>query len=144
MERISLTQPPRQVVRRADDKIKRERRIEGVVDAARLIDLVAGRHDDEDVHVAVGVRRAISIGAEEDDLVGLESLGDLAGEAADDVHRNVRPAKPGRRWSVALTGHSVILASRTADDFTRVMLRPRVTYTKRIHHTRPRHGGQGS
>jgi len=82
------------------------------VNLERLVELVAGRHDDEDVHVAVFMRRAVSIGAEQDDLVGPEALGHLAREAADHVHRDIRPEIPARRFrgafACAFGGHVCI------------------------------------
>jgi hypothetical protein len=38
-----------------------KRRVNGHVDGEGLIDLIPARHDDEDVHVAVGVRRTVRV-----------------------------------------------------------------------------------
>ena len=63
----------------------------------RCIDLVPARHNDQDIHVAVFVGRAVSVGAEEDDLVRLEALGDIAGEFPNDAQRHIwaRVIAPG-------------------------------------------------
>ena len=52
-------------------------------DTYGLIDHIVGRHDDEQIDIALVVRRAVGIGAEEDDLLRMEALGDLAREAPD-------------------------------------------------------------
>jgi hypothetical protein len=48
------------------------------------------------------MRRAVSTGAEEDDLVGLEALGDLPGEAANDSARYLGAAIPAARPGVRI------------------------------------------
>ncbi len=62
-----------------------------VLDSNGLVMLVPGRHDDKQVHVAVLMRRAVGVGAEQDDLIGMKLLGDGPGIAADHPHRDVRP-----------------------------------------------------
>jgi hypothetical protein len=52
-------------------------------DPGRLIQLVAARPDDQEVCVAVGVRRSVGMGTEEDDLVGLKPAHHLLGEPAN-------------------------------------------------------------
>ena len=49
----------------------------------RLVELIAAAHNDQDVHVAVGMRRAVGMRAKQDDLVGLKLPGDLPRESAD-------------------------------------------------------------
>src|SRR5262249_33743357 len=56
------------------------------------VELVARRHDDEEVHVAVLTGRPVGIGPEQDDLVGVELLGDGARVPADHAHRNIGAA----------------------------------------------------
>ena len=79
----------------------------------RLIDLISGRHDDQDVDVAVSVGRAVGIRAEQNDLFRPKALGDLAGEAADHAHGNIRTAIPagkmilGKGWAFGL--HHIIV-----------------------------------
>jgi hypothetical protein len=84
----------------------------------RLIKFVPGRHDNEKVHIAVGVWCAVRIGTEQDDFIGVESLGDLAREPANHVHGNVRSAIPagwrGIRHVVAFIGHRVIVPRRAS------------------------------
>ena len=40
-----------------------------------MVDFVPGWHDDKNVHIAIGVRSAIGIRTEEDDLFRLEAFG---------------------------------------------------------------------
>jgi uncharacterized protein (DUF433 family) len=63
----------------------------------RLIVLIASRHDHQDVNVAVGVRRAVRMRSEQNDLVGMEFLRDLTSESPDDGKRNVRATIVARR-----------------------------------------------
>ena len=92
MERLALFEPPCQVLRSADDQVHRERSRHLPANLHGLVVLVPSRHDDEDVHVAVGVRCAVGVGAEQDDLVGLESLGNLAREPPYRGHRDIPAA----------------------------------------------------
>ncbi len=48
--------------------------------------LIVGRHDNEKVHIAIFMRRAIGERAEQDYLVGMKLLGDSAGVAMDHPH----------------------------------------------------------
>ena len=52
--------------------------------------LVARRHNDEDVYIAIRVWCPIGVRAEEDDLVGMELLRDPACKTLDHSQRNVR------------------------------------------------------
>jgi hypothetical protein len=68
----------------------------------------------QDIHVAVGVRCPVSMRAEQDDLFGLEPLGDSTSEPANFGHGNVRSAKVARRsrhnrGRSAFATHAVIL-----------------------------------
>ena len=73
-----LFQPPLHISRLENDQIHRELCGHLAADLERLIELVARRHDDQDIHVAVGVRRAVGERAEEDDPVRPEALRDGA------------------------------------------------------------------
>jgi hypothetical protein len=61
---------------------------------------------------------AIGVRAEEDDLFGLELLGHVAGEAADDTHWYVRTAIPASwkrlalrvGWGAMPSGHDLQMA----------------------------------
>ena len=83
------------------------------VDSQRLVYLVPCRHDDKDIHVAIGVRRAVGMGSEQDYLVRLKDFGDLPGESANQPHGDIGAAVPaGRRGlqnSTSLGGHAVIV-----------------------------------
>ena len=67
-------------MRSANLDVQRERRVDRQTYFVRLIEFVSAGHDDEDVDVAVGVGFAVGVGAEEDDPVGMELLGDAASE----------------------------------------------------------------
>jgi len=83
-------QTARDLGRRPHDHVKRERPVECEVDANRFGDGVGSRHDHEQIDVAFLVRNAVSIGAEKDDLVRVESFGDASREMPDRRHRDVR------------------------------------------------------
>jgi hypothetical protein len=89
VERFTLGEAPAEVVRRAHDQLQWKRRLDCVVNPERCIDLIPARHNDQDIHVAVFVGHAVSVGAEEDDLVGLEALGDIAGEPPNDAQGHI-------------------------------------------------------
>jgi len=112
-KRLALFQPPLHMLRLEYQQIHGEVRRDLAADLECLIKFVPGRHDHQDVHVAVGVRRPVSIGAEENDLVGLEAIGDLSSEPANHAHRNLRAAIiAGRRRlrrGAAFAVHTVIL-----------------------------------
>src|SRR5579884_368749 len=89
-EPVLFPQPTLDMLGCHDNQVEGERPLEGQIDPHRLADLVPGRHDDEQVHVALGVGRAVGVGAEQDDLVRAEALGDLPREAPDRRQRDVR------------------------------------------------------
>ena len=102
-----------QVLRGSHNQAQRKRGGDRPANANGLRVLMPGRHDDQNVHVAVRVRRPVRMRAEEDDLLRMEALGDLAREPANDAHRDIRSPKPaGRRrveGCVAFVRHNVIL-----------------------------------
>jgi hypothetical protein len=57
-----------------------------------LVVLIPAGHDHQDIYVAVGVRRAVSVGAEQNDLVRMEVLGQLTGPPTDNPHGNIATA----------------------------------------------------
>ena len=119
MKRIPLRQPPFHLPRCADKQIQRKRRRDLPAYPHGLAVLVPRRHDDQDVHIAVGVRRAVGVGAEQNDLVGVEALDDLAREAADQAHGDVGPTIPARgrsrRRGAAFGGHALIVPGAGMD-----------------------------
>jgi hypothetical protein len=68
----------------------REQTLESRADPDRLIDHIVRRHDDQQIDVALRVRLAVGIGAEQDDLVRVEPFGNLPGKAPDRRQRDVR------------------------------------------------------
>jgi hypothetical protein len=70
-------------MRSANDKVQRERSLYRQPNLICLIQLVSARHDHQKIDIAVGMRLAVGVRAEQDDLVGLEPLGYFAREAAD-------------------------------------------------------------
>ena len=69
--------------------VDRKRALEGQVDADGLIDGIARRHDDQEIDITLRVRPAVGVGAEQDDLVGVEPFGNLANKAPDRRQRDV-------------------------------------------------------
>ena len=65
-------------MRRAHDDVQRKRRITGKLDLHSLIQLISRRHDDKDVHIAVGVRRAAGMRAKQYDFLRSEAFGNFA------------------------------------------------------------------
>ena len=114
MKEFPLVQAPFDFTWLSHDEIHREGRRYRHPDLECLVVLVPARHDDQDVHVAVGVRHAIGMGAEQDDLVRPNALGDLPSESADHSHGNIGPAVPAGRRSMqrfaALANHNLILS----------------------------------
>lgn len=111
-EPIPFLQAALDLVRGPHDQVEREGPLQRQTDANGLTDYVAGRHDDEQIHVALGVRRAIGIRAEKDDLLRLKPLGDLERKTTYGRQGNVRRGVAitldgGSRWS--LRGHTSIL-----------------------------------
>jgi hypothetical protein len=97
MEEFPLCESPLDFTWLSHEEIHREGRRRRHPDFERLVVLVAARHDDEDVHVAVRVRHPVGIGAEQDDLVRVETLSDLARKPADHTHGNIGAAIPAVR-----------------------------------------------
>lgn len=113
MKQVAFRETPFHTGWSADEEIHRKPRRHCAANFEPLIDLVPCGHDDQDIDVAVGVRRAVSVRAEQDDFVGLEALGNLAREAADHAHGNVGPAIPAGGSSIgiglAFALHPIIL-----------------------------------
>src|SRR5262249_1927316 len=89
-EPVIIFQTPLDLFRGADVEVEREYPVERRADPDGLSDHVVRRHDDHQVNIALVVRRAISVGAEKDDLLWAEALGDLPREAPDRRQRDVR------------------------------------------------------
>jgi len=70
--------------------IERKRPLERQVDADGLIDDVACGHDDHEIDVALLVRLAVGIGAEQDDFVRMKALRDLPRKTPNGRKRDVR------------------------------------------------------
>jgi hypothetical protein len=74
--------------------------------------LIVSRHYDEQVNVAVRVRRSVGVGAKENDLVGREALRNLSSITADYAHGHVGTpiGSLGQLGSFA-GGHDFIIAN---------------------------------
>lgn len=68
---------------RADYEVQGKGALRPFQNPHRLADLIACRHDHKDVHVAVLVRLAVGIGAEQDNAVRMKLLGDLTSVIQD-------------------------------------------------------------
>jgi hypothetical protein len=94
--------------------VQRKWSLDGQTDFICLIELIATSHHDEDIDIAIGVRLAVGVRAEEDDLFGVEKLGDFACEAMDGRLRHLRAAVPAvGLWLRSVTsfgGHICILS----------------------------------
>src|SRR5207249_1061072 len=75
-------------------QVQRKGRLDRSVNLEGLVKLVAGRHHDENVHVAIGVRSAVCIGSKKNNLVRLKFVSHPSGEAADEGHGDVRATIP--------------------------------------------------
>ncbi len=78
-EPIISLQPATYKFRSSDDQVQGERpRRQRHPDPYGLVDHVSGGHDHQEVDVAVRVGRAVGVRAEEDDLLRVKSLGNVA------------------------------------------------------------------
>lgn len=68
---------------RADDEVEGKGAVGLLQNPDRLVDLVACRHHHKEVHVAVLVRLAVRVRAEQDYAVRMKLLGDLTGVFPD-------------------------------------------------------------
>jgi len=73
-----------------DRKVAGER----AINFPSLSELVARRHDHEDVHVATSVRSPIGVGAEENDLLRLKAIRDLARVPPNHCYRHIGAGVP--------------------------------------------------
>ena len=89
MKRLALFQSPGEIVWGSHEQIHCEGPRNLEANPHRLIVLIPAWHHDEDIDIAVGVRRAVGVGAEQNDFVRLVSLGDFAGELANRAHGHV-------------------------------------------------------
>ena len=89
-------------MRSSNENVQRKRSVDGHADLDRLIELIAARHDDENIDVAVRVRPAVGMRTKQDDFLGIKPLRQLTGEAADGRLRNIRSGVPlaGARCSL--------------------------------------------
>jgi hypothetical protein len=116
MEEFPFLQSPLDLTGLTDEKVHGERRPNRQADLERLIELVAGRHDDEDVDVAIGVWDPVGIRPEEDNFVRPKALRDLPGEPADDTQGNIRAGIPTSRFGLrdgkTFREHEIIVSPR--------------------------------
>jgi hypothetical protein len=72
----------------------------------RFINFIPGRHDDQHIDVTKAVRFAVSVGAKQDDALGLKALGKLIREATNRRQGYPLTKTPGRGFVVeALACH---------------------------------------
>jgi hypothetical protein len=79
---------------RAHDEIEWKRRLASELNLDCLVELIAGTHDDKNVDVAIGVRCAIGMGSEQDDLVGMKAFDNTSREGTNDSHGHVGTTVP--------------------------------------------------
>jgi hypothetical protein len=93
--------------------VERERPLEREIDADGLVNGIARRHDNHQIDVALLVRLAVSIRAEQDDFVRPESFGNLAGKPPDrregDVRRRIAVRLNVRDRNRTFLGHGAIV-----------------------------------
>src|SRR5262249_11943024 len=99
----SLGQAPSEILRGSNEEVEWEIIINALANLHCLVKFVARRHDDEYVHIAIGVRLAVGVRAKEDDLVGMKGVPNFASEAANQTHGNIGTAIPARQCD----GHRV-------------------------------------
>jgi hypothetical protein len=75
-EPIVFAQATLDLLGRPNDQIERKGPLECSINPDGLVDHVVGWHDDQQIDVALDVRRAVSVGAEQEDLLRPEALGD--------------------------------------------------------------------
>jgi hypothetical protein len=84
-----------------------------VLDSHGLIVLIPGGHDYEEIDVALGMGPAIGMGSEQDDLVGMEVLGDSPRVPTDqllwDALPQVHALRRKREGAFVGDGHTRIL-----------------------------------
>jgi hypothetical protein len=77
----------------------------------RLVELIARRHHHQNVDVAIGVRGAVGMGAEQDDFVRTKQLGNTTCEAPDNRRGDACAFIPAfglvRRWTFGR--HAIIV-----------------------------------
>lgn len=114
VEGVAGLNPGCEILRCADNQVHRERCRDVESNPACLIQLVTSGHDNEKVHIAVGVQRAVRMRAEENDLVRVETLSDTPPEAPNFRKRDGSGTAPawlrGSQDSAAFSGHVTILA----------------------------------
>src|SRR5580765_6623826 len=84
----------------------------------RLIQLIRRVHDNQDVYITILMRFTIGKGTKENNLIGIELLGNLSGEPADNRHRGTSGGKPPGRWqsgnTLAGCAHAAIIPTDLA------------------------------
>jgi hypothetical protein len=88
-EGVALGQPAAQPSGRSHNQVEGENGIECQGHACRLVKFIPGLHHDQEVHIAVRVRCAMGVRAEQNDLIWVVALDYLPREAANSRHRDV-------------------------------------------------------
>jgi hypothetical protein len=88
-EAVPVRQSATEVFRRAYDQIQGKWRIERERQPDGLVDLVCCGHNDQNIHVAVGMWSAAGVGAEKNDPFRMELPGNLPRPTADGRKRDL-------------------------------------------------------
>jgi hypothetical protein len=102
-EGIAAAHAPLQILGSPYEQIHGEGRRQGQTDAHGLVDHVARPHDHEQIDITVLVGSAVSVGAEQDNLLRPEAGCHLPCVAENNPHRDIR-AKVQALWRTRRNG----------------------------------------
>jgi hypothetical protein len=80
---VPFFHPPTKILWRPHKNVQRKGTVNSAGYSARFADLIPGRHNDEQIHIAVLVWFPVGIRSEQDDFVGLEFIRDFPGQSLD-------------------------------------------------------------
>jgi hypothetical protein len=115
-EGVPFCQTPTHVMRCTNNNIQGKWRIDCQADLHCLIELIATRHDDENINIAVSMRLAVGVRSEQKNLVGAKLLHDVARKATNYRLRDVGAAIPPRiLWFQFRAGLVIIICILRCD-----------------------------
>lgn len=123
VKRFPFLKPPAKVSGSSHDEVHRKRSGKPPANPHGLIVLVACVHHHEQIDVAVGGWRSVGVRAKQDDLIGIELLGDFSRVAADRVQSHIGPPQRAER----LHGDRLTSVARHGVSLTRSNDRDQVT-----------------